>query len=71
MEASEILKREEDAFYDRFFIVDVIVSDNDGTMQAVLKHLMKVPEVKLLSHPKEKLIQKSLSHTSLRTPPIA
>ena len=28
----------EDAFYDRFFIVDVIVSDNDSTMRAVLKH---------------------------------
>ena len=28
----------EDAFYNRFFIVDVIVSDGDSTMRAVLKH---------------------------------
>ena len=28
----------EDAFYNRFFIVDVIVSDDDSTMRAVLKH---------------------------------
>ena len=28
----------EDAFYNLFFIVDVIVSDDDSTMRAVLKH---------------------------------
>ena len=28
----------EDAFYNRFFIVDVIVNDDDSTMQAVLKY---------------------------------
>ena len=28
----------EDAFYNRFFIIDVIVSDDDRTMQAVIKH---------------------------------
>ena len=38
MEASDILKMVEDAFYNQFFIVDVIVSDDDSTMQAVLKH---------------------------------
>ena len=38
MEASAILKMVEDAFYNRFFIVDVIVSDDDSTMRAVLKH---------------------------------
>ena len=38
MEASAILKMVEDAFYNRFFIVDVIVSDNDSTMRVVLKH---------------------------------
>ena len=38
MEASAILKMVEDAFYNRFFIVDVIVSDDDRKMRAVLKH---------------------------------
>ena len=28
----------EDAFYNRFFVIGVIVSDNDSTMQAVLKY---------------------------------
>ena len=32
MEASAILKMVEDAFYNCFFIIDVIVSDNDGTI---------------------------------------
>ena len=38
MEASAVLKMVEDALYDQLFIVDVIVSDNDSTMLAVLKH---------------------------------
>ena len=38
MEASAILKIVEDAFYNQFFIVDVIVSDNYSTMRAVLKN---------------------------------
>ena len=38
IEASAILKMAEDAFYNQFFIVDIIVSDNDSKMQAVLKH---------------------------------
>ena len=38
MEASAILKMVEDAFLNRFFIIDVIVSDDDRTMRAVLKH---------------------------------
>ena len=28
----------EDAYYNRFFIIDVIVSDDDSMMRAVLKH---------------------------------
>ena len=28
----------EDAYYNRFFIIDVIVSDDDSTMRAVLKN---------------------------------
>ena len=38
MEASAILKMVEDAFYNRFFIVDFIVSKDDSTIRAVLKH---------------------------------
>ena len=38
MEAYSILNMVEDALYNQFFIVDVIVSDDDSTMQSVLKH---------------------------------
>ena len=38
MEASAILKMVEDALYNRFFIVDVIVSDDDSTIRSGLKH---------------------------------
>ena len=38
MEASAILKIVEDAFYNHFFIIDVILGDDDSTMRAVLKH---------------------------------
>ena len=38
MEAAAILKMVEDAYYNHFFIIDVIVSDDERTMRAVLKH---------------------------------
>ena len=38
MEASAILKMVEDAYYNRFFIIDVIVSNDYSIVQAVLKH---------------------------------
>ena len=38
MEDSTIMKMVEDAFYNHFFIIDVIVSNNDLTIQDVLKH---------------------------------
>ena len=38
MEASTILKMVEDAYYNRFFIIDVIVSNDYSTVQDVLKH---------------------------------
>ena len=41
MEAYEILKMVEDASYNRFFIIDFMVSNNDSTMRAVLKHPYK------------------------------
>ena len=54
MEASAILKMVEDAFYNRFFIIDVIVSDDDSTMQAVLKHPSKGARVQVLKSSKGK-----------------
>ena len=41
MEASAILKMVEDAFLNHFFVIDIIVSDDDSTMRAVLKHPSK------------------------------
>ena len=38
MEASAILKMVEDAFYNRFFINEVIVGNDNSTMRAALKH---------------------------------
>ena len=38
MEASAILEMLEDAFNNCFFIIDVIVSDDESTIRAVLKH---------------------------------
>ena len=38
MESSTILKMVEDTFYNRFFVVDVIVSDNNSTIKAVITH---------------------------------
>ena len=38
MEASTILKMADDAFYNRFFIIDLIVSDDDSTIRALIKH---------------------------------
>ena len=55
MEASAILKMVEDALYNQYFIVDVIVSDDDSTMQAVLKYPSIGVRGKFLETPKVKL----------------
>ena len=55
MEASTILNMVEDAFYNRFFIIDVIVSDDDSTMQDVLKHPSKGARCQVLKSSKGKL----------------
>ena len=65
MEASAILKMVEDALYNRLFIIDVIVSDDDSTMRAVLKHLSIGVRGQVL-----KLMRKSQSRTSLQIPTI-
>ena len=41
MGASEILKMAEEAFYNRFLIIDVIVNNNDRKMRSVIKHPSK------------------------------
>ena len=55
MEASAILKMVEDAFYNRFFIIDVIFSDDDSTMRAVLKNPYKGARGQVLKSSKGKL----------------
>ena len=55
MEASVILKMVKDAFYNRFFIIDVIISDDDSKMQAVLKHPSKGSRGKVLKSSKVKI----------------
>ena len=41
MEASAIMKMVEDALYHFFLFIDVIVSDDDSSIRAVLKHPSK------------------------------
>ena len=55
MEASATLKMVEDPFYNRFFILDVIVRNNDSTMRAVLKHPFKVAQGQVLKSSKVKV----------------
>ena len=69
MEASAILKMVEDAFYNCFFIIDVIVSDNEITMRAVRKHPSKVSRGQFLKSSEGKLHEDtpepSFSHAPL------
>ena len=37
MEASAITKMVEDAFYNHFFIIDAIISDDDSTIRAITR----------------------------------
>ena len=55
MEASAILKMKDDTFYNQFFIVDVIISDDDSTIRAVLNKLFKGARDKVLKTSKGKL----------------
>ena len=55
MEASVILNMVEDAFYNQFFIIDVIVSKDDIPMQAVLKHPYELSRSQILKSSKIKL----------------
>ena len=62
MEASEIMKMVEDYFYNRFFIIDVIVRDDDSKMRAVLNHPSKGARGQVLKSSKGKL------HTDIPEP---
>ena len=55
MEASAILKMVDYEFYNRSFIVGVIVSDDDSTMRAVLKHPLIGVQGQVLKTSKGKL----------------
>ena len=58
MEASAILKMVEDALYNRDFIVDVTVSDDDSIVRAVLKHPLIGVRGQVLKTSKGKLDEK-------------
>ena len=55
MEASAIMKMVEDAFYNWFLIIDVIVSNDEITIRAVLKHPYKVAQGQVMKSSKVKL----------------
>ena len=55
MEASEILKIVDDALYNRFFVIDVILSDDDSTIRVLLKHTFKGAQGQVLESSKGKL----------------
>ena len=48
MDADAILKIVEDAFHHRRFIIDVIVSNNDSTMQTVFNNSTRGDRVQVL-----------------------
>ena len=50
-----MMKMVEDALYNILFIIDVIVSENDSTIQAVLKHPSKGARGQVLQSSKGKL----------------
>ena len=62
MEASVTLKMVEDALYNRFFIIDVIVSGDDSTVRDVPKHPSKGSLGQVLKSTKGKL------HTEIPEP---
>ena len=68
MKAYAILKMAEDAFYNRFYIIDVIVSDDDSTMRAVLKHPSKVARGQVMKSSKQKIDNKITDPSFLEDP---
>ena len=45
----------EDALYNRFYIIDVTIRDDDSTIRAVLKHPSKCAQVQVLKSSKGKI----------------
>ena len=70
MEASAILKMVEDAFYNRFFVIDIIVSNDDITIRAVLKHPSKGARGQVLKSSKGKLDEEKPEPSFLADPSI-
>ena len=58
MKASVILNMVENALYNRLFVIDAIVSDDDSTMREVLKHPYKGTRGQVLKSSKGKLDEK-------------
>ena len=58
MKASVIMKMVEDAFYNCFFVIDFIISNDYITIQAVLKHPSKGARGQVLNSSKVKLDEK-------------
>ena len=69
MEASAILKMVEDALYNRFFIIDTIVRNNDSTMQAVINHPSKGARDQVMKSSKGKL-DEEIRETSFLADPF-
>ena len=55
MEASAIMKMVDDEFYNSFFIIDIIVSNNDSTMRDVLNHPSKGAQGQVMKSSKGKI----------------
>ena len=76
MDASDILKMVEDAFYSFFFIVDVIISNDDRKVKAVLKYTSIGDQGQFLKSSKVKLDEEIpepffLANTSHRVKVVA
>ena len=69
MEASAIMKVVYDAFYNSFFIIDVIVSNNDIILRASLKHPSKGARGQVLESSKGKIDEEIQEPYFLADPP--
>ena len=68
MEASYILKMVEDEFYNRFFIVAVIIRGNDSTVQSMLKNTSIGVRGQVLNTYKGKLDEEILEPSFIADP---
>ena len=68
MEAYTNLKMAEDAFYNCFLIIDVVIRNNGSTMRAVLNHASKGARGQVLNSPKGKLDEETPEPSFLADP---